>query len=93
MRACDRTGCEEVEGKQGALRRPTGRVGEACRPRNYAAASSLVSCQAKADGDLSPWARSAGCGGGNLEGGAVRQVGQQALEVGYGGGADRRCYE
>ena len=60
---------------------PTGRVGTASWPTNHAAASSLVSCQAEADGDLSPWARSAGCGGGNLEGGPVRQVGQQALAV------------
>ena len=61
---------------------PTGQVGEASLPSNPAAASSLVSCKAEADGDLSPWARSAGCGGGNPEGGPVRQVGQQALLVG-----------
>ena len=61
---------------------PTGRVGEASLPSNPAAASSLVSCQAEADGDLSPWARSAGCGGGNLEGVIVRQECEKALRVG-----------
>ena len=80
-RACDRAGCEEVEGKQGALRRPTGRVGEPLGRSNAAAASSLVSCQAEADGDLSPWARSAGYRGGNLEGRPMRQVGQKALRL------------
>ena len=50
-------------------------------PRNHDAASSLVSCQAEADGDLFPWARGAGYREGNLEGGVVRQVGQQALAV------------